>query len=101
MSVSDKRHYDEYDIDCHGGLTYGAEPLPVDYGQKEKNYIGFDCGHYGDGNDFELALKYGLISKNKYVSYCNLAWKGCYYVMQVDDVDAECRKIVDQMEDKQ
>ena len=45
VSVSDKeKPYDDYDIDCHGGLTFDGE-LPDYYKPKADYYIGFDCGH--------------------------------------------------------
>ena len=36
-----EKHYDDIDVDCHGGLTYSEM---VD----EKWKIGFDCAHSGD-----------------------------------------------------
>lgn len=35
------KHYDEIDIDCHGGLTYSNY-------QDNNYYIGFDCAHSFD-----------------------------------------------------
>lgn len=45
-------------FDCHGGITFTE-------GGKNSNYpiesdlwwFGFDCGHYEDGNDYDLAIK--------------------------------------------
>lgn len=46
----------EFNISVHGGLTfsdYGDEIYPV---KSDENlwWLGFDCGHSGDGKDFEL-----------------------------------------------
>ena len=76
VSVNDDRDYDEYDIDCHGGLTWSGE-LPYDYGQKKTYYIGFDCGHWGDYTIF---------------------WDGIAWPLEY--VEEQCKKIVDQLEDK-
>ena len=55
------KHYDiinsEYDIDCHGGLTYSEDKLTfliesddglVEDSINDKWVIGWDYGHYGD-----------------------------------------------------
>lgn len=34
----------EYDIDCHCGLSFGAERLYDEYNPKDTLYIGFDLG---------------------------------------------------------
>lgn len=42
------RSYEDWDIDCHGGLTFGA--LGNDDSKWKKGYLwlGFDCAHLGD-----------------------------------------------------
>jgi hypothetical protein len=55
----------EMNIQVHGGWTYfgnGHGTYPV-----ESNlwWIGFDCGHYGDGKDFELIKE--LNSEEEYL----------------------------------
>ena len=99
VSVTDKeKPYDDYDIDCHGGLTFDGE-LPDYYKPKAGYYIGFDCGHYCDGVDYDQAVKYDLIEQseaehNKEIfSYLN-----GYPVRDLDYVEANCRSIVDQLE---
>lgn len=73
--------------------------LPYDYGQKAKFYIGFDCGHCGDGFDFDTAYEYGLIDaetrdrKEKEFSYFEDGG-----VLWLEYVEDQCRYIVDQLE---
>lgn len=44
------------DLDCHGGLTYSGGPgYPV---KGDYWWFGFDCAHYGDLPDYELAAGY-------------------------------------------
>ena len=99
VSVTDKdKPYDDYDIDCHGGLTFDGE-LPDYYKPKADYYIGFDCGHCCDGVDYDQAVKYDLIEQSeadynkKLFSYLD----GCP-VRDLDYVEANCRSIVDQLE---
>ena len=101
VSVSDKeKPYDDYDIDCHGGLTFDGE-LPDYYKPKADYYIGFDCGHWRDGADYDQAVKYDLIEQSeadynkKLFSYLNDR-----PVRDLDYVEANCKKIVDQLERK-
>lgn len=86
----------EYDIECHGGLSFSGT-LPYDYGQKETYYIGFDCGHICDGNDYDLALKYGLINEKQYNNFIEMP-TFLQPVRSVEYVEDECKKIVDQLE---
>ena len=99
VSVTDKeKPYDDYDIDCHGSLTFDGE-LPDYYKPKANYYIGFDCGHLGDGVDYDQAVKYDLIEQSeadhnkKLFSYLD----DCP-VRDLDYVEANCKKIVDQLE---
>jgi len=53
--------YNDLDIDIHGGWTYSsttcrAYPVVTD---EDTYWIGFDCGHYGDGKDIELIKSFG------------------------------------------
>lgn len=100
VSVTENKDYTDYDIDCHCGLSFSGK-LPYDYGQKEKFYIGFDCGHCGDGLDFDMAYNYGLIDAEKrdqrkedfsYLQGCCVWW--------LEYVEDQCRYIVDQLEGK-
>lgn len=41
-------HYDEMDIDCHGGLTFSSEVKENYPVKSELHWFGFDCAHFGD-----------------------------------------------------
>ena len=99
VSVSDKeKPYDNYDIDCHGGLTFDGE-LPDYYKPKADYYIGFDCGHYCDGVDYDQAVKYDLIEQSE-ADYSKklFSYLDDRPVRDLDYVEANCKKIVDQLE---
>lgn len=101
VSVDDYKDCYEYDIECHGGLSFGASRLPDYYEPKKDYYIGFDCGHICDGHDYVMALKHGLIDKQQ-----------CYHLIEMEIqiptflqpvrsleyVEEQCKKIVDQLE---
>lgn len=98
VSVSEDKKYTDYDINCHGGLSFSGE-LPYGYGQKEKFYIGFDCGHYGDDHDFDTAYEYGLIDAEtrdiREEEFSYLQGGGVWSLEYVED---QCKYIVDQLE---
>lgn len=99
VSTTLRRNYDDFDVDCHCGLTFGGT-LPEAFAPKEAFYIGFDCGHVCDGIDAKLAYDLGLIDKarketlEQYFSYLS----DCP-VRDVDYVVEQCKKIVDQLEE--
>ena len=99
VSVSDKeKPYDDYDIDCHGGLTFDGE-LPDYYKPKADYYIGFDCGHWCDGVDYDQAVKYDLIQQSEADYNKKLfSYLSGHPVRDLDYVEANCRSIVDQLE---
>ena len=94
VSVKEYKDYDEWDIHCHCGLTFNGK-LPYDYGQKEKYFIGFDCGHICDGIDKIQAYNYGLVDE-KMLEYM---WDTGEPVRNLEYVTEQCKKIVDQLED--
>lgn len=99
VSVTDKeKPYDDYDIDCHGGLTFDGE-LPDYYKPKADYYIGFDCGHYCDGVDYDQAVKYNLIEQSE-ADYSKklFSYLDDHPVRDLAYVEANCRSIVDQLE---
>lgn len=95
VSVSENFN-EEDDIDCHGGITFRCSPLPYQYGQNQPCFIGFDCGHFGDGIDLEQAREYGLNAVN--IGPSLFSEENC--VRSLEDVENECKKIVDQIENK-
>ena len=105
VSVDDYKDCYEYDIECHGGLSFGVSRLPECYNPKKDYYIGFDCGHIFDGNDYDTALEYGLISEQQYYNLIEMEIRLTTFLQPVrslEYVENECRKIVDELteEDK-
>lgn len=101
VSVDDNKDFSEYDIDCHCGLSFGASYLNSDFNPKDAMYIGFDCGHICDGNDYDTALKYGLITEkhfNEFLEMQILLPTFLEPVRSLEYVENQCRKIVDQLE---
>lgn len=102
VSVDDYEDCYKYDIECHGGLSFGASRLPECYNSKKDYYIGFDCGHICDGNDYDTALKYGLINEKQYNNFIEMQIHLPTFlepVRTLEYVENECRKIVDQLEE--
>ena len=101
VSVDDNKEFNEYDIECHGGLSFSGT-LPYDYGQKETYYIGLDCGHICDGNDYATALLYGLITEQLYNELIKMQIQSPTFLQPIrslEYVENECKKIVDQLEE--
>lgn len=95
------KNYGDIPVCCHGGLTYGKKYL---YGQDDKDtwWVGFDCGHFGDGFDLEKANEYfeyneevkGLLfSLRKLHSIENNE----YEFRTLGYVKENCKQIVDQI----
>lgn len=51
-----RKHYDDINVSCHGGLTYSNDKL-VDQIDDDIWWIGFGCGHYRDGYDYDKAIE--------------------------------------------
>ena len=85
IDVSDtelkQTHYDDIDIDCHGGLTYSREYLnTID---KKGWFIGWDYAHYCDFAGYELAMPTSLSSYGK-------KWT-------TQEIVKECETVIDQL----
>lgn len=103
VSVDEAKDYYHFDIDCHYGLTFGAEQVYKYYNPKKEYYIGFDCGHICDGHDYDTALLYGLITEQRYYQLLEMDIQSPLFIQPVRDleyVENQCKKIVDQLEDK-
>jgi hypothetical protein len=87
---------------CHGGLTYSSswnknkELYPV---MSDLWWFGFDCAHYGDGKDLDLALEYFpelerqiMVSKQ-----CDDMFHACDPVRDKEYVEDECRSLANQL----
>lgn len=100
VSVNDYKDYDEYDIECHCGLSFSGT-LRYNYEQKETYYIGFDCGHICDGRDYDTALKYGLLTEQRYNELIEMEILLPTFLQPVrslEYVEEQCKRIVDQLE---
>lgn len=99
VSTTLRRDYDDFDIDCHCGLTFGGT-LSEAFAPKEAFYIGFDCGHCCDGIDTKLAYDLGLIDEaTKEMFEQSFSYLSDYPVRDIDYVVEQCKKIVDQLEE--
>lgn len=83
--------YLAFDIDCHGGLTFGNE-LHHELEPKAKHYVGFDCAHFGDGIDKKQAIKYGFDTCYLFTAYESVRSKE--YCID------ECKSIVKQLNER-
>lgn len=94
-----KKNFDDIPVNCHGGLTYAASRL---HHQNDKDiwWIGFDCAHYGDGNDFEKGKEYfkndeSVLKQIEIMSAFPSYKKG--KIWKKEEVEAECKNIVEQL----
>lgn len=83
--------YGAFNVSCHGGLTYGGG-LIQELSPTAEWYVGFDCSHFCDGNDFKTAKFYGL-------KPYPLSW---FYnpngiVLSLEQCIQECKSIADQL----
>ena len=99
------KHYDLISVDCHCGLTYGDYGL---FGQDDKDtyWIGFDCGHYCDKNDYDKAIEYFSDNKSVLESLLRLRELNRIYdtggeIRTLEYVKENCKGIVDQLTQKE
>lgn len=74
-------HYDNIEIDCHGGLTYSNSGLATV--EKEGWFIGWDYAHYADYAGYEAKFPYELRSNGK-------KWT-------TEEMVNECKVVIDQI----
>lgn len=101
VSVDEVKDYSNFNVNCHCGLSFDGE-LPDYYKPKADYYIGFDCGHICDGNDYDTALRYGLITEQRYNELIEMEIHLPTFLQPVrslEYVENECKKIVDQLEE--
>ena len=84
-------------FNVHGSLTYsdGNGNYPV---ESDLWWLGFDCGHYGDGKDLDLVESYW--GDKEYIQK-RLEIERQYYsdypIRSKEYVESECRSLVDQI----
>ena len=95
------KHYDSIPVDCHCGLTYGDYRL---CGQDDKDtyWIGFDCGHCCDKNDYDKAIEYFSDNKSVLESLLRCRELNRIYdtggeIRMLEYVKENCKGIVDQL----
>lgn len=91
------KDYDELHIDCHGGLTYADDHL---YNQDDAEtwWLGFDCGHAGDGKDIAATRRYfpACYEKLRKYGYYNSSFLGSR-PCSLDYAKVHCRRIAEQL----
>jgi hypothetical protein len=89
------KHYDEIDIDCHGGLTWSGEAKELFPQFTDEWVIGFDCSHYGDMQPF-MVMREMFMSQLFHATEAILNDPFLTY-KTFDYVKNECKRIVDQL----
>lgn len=106
--------YNEMDITCHGGLTYGSDTLPNTDEEDGYHWIGFDCAHGLDEEDYESGLLYfkdepeiieSITRRKEFDKKFDAvhgysgdnSWRG--QIRDLAYVEDQCRYIVEQLEE--
>lgn len=94
---------DKLEDGVHGGLTYagGNTEYPV---KSNLWWLGFDCAHYGDGKDLELAKEY-FKDDEKLVRQIEMTMEieNMYPTFELENVrskvyvEGECKSLVNQI----
>lgn len=95
------KDYDEDgpdNISCHWGLTYAGNGNHFYEASNSLWWFGFDCGHCSDGNDYDTAIEYGLITKEQAIigKKLNLNFEGTT-IKDLEFVKENCKMIVEQL----
>ena len=94
---------DTDEIDCHGGITYSKNHL---YHQEDKDrfWIGFDCGHCYDGYDVETAKKLYADDKNVMKQIKRMSATGYFTICNEENsirtleyCEEQCKSIAEQL----
>lgn len=85
------------DLDIESVILTFAGTLPPHYSPKETYYIGYDCGHVGQGIDKSLLLKYNLRKEDELdLLYDNPE----DIVVSLDECIEICKNLIDELEEK-
>jgi hypothetical protein len=94
------KDYNDIDVEVHGGLTFAEMDADCHKGGEDNAYwVGFDCGHYGDGRDYSLTWgRYGDGEAAKATERAfEQQFKGCVgTVRSTEYVADECRSLCEQ-----
>lgn len=77
-------------------LTFGGT-LPSHYLPKETYYIGYDCGHIGQGIDKSLILKYSLLPENEVDKLYEFPGD---IAVSLDECIDICKNLADELDEK-
>lgn len=81
-TMFDGKFYADIPIECHGGLTYSADYLPI---TNDKGwFIGWDYAHWGDLFYSQYNIVMGVID------IVSKEWT-------IDEVEEECKNVIDQL----
>lgn len=91
------KYWFDNSLSVHGGVTFSGEDHPVE--DPNLYFIGFDCGHYGDGYDFDEVLRLWGDDDSIRESIYILADEKFHQfpARTLDYVQNECRQMVDQI----
>lgn len=86
--------------DCHGGLTYSSQDENSEYPvESDLWWFGFDCAHYGDGKDLDLA--YELFPEFRQsisaIKQCESMFPTYEPVRDLEYVKDNCKSLADQL----
>lgn len=98
------KKYDDIPVSCHCGLTYADKQLPY-RNDTDIWWIGFDCGHCCDANDYDKAVNYFSDNKSVLQSLLMLRELNKIYdtggeIRTLEYVKENCKSIVDQLLEK-
>lgn len=82
---------------CHGGITYsGQGSYPI---ESDLWWFGFDCAHYNDGKDLDLAIKYFPEKKEELIRIkeWERPFRSDYVARSCDFVFANCITLAEQL----
>lgn len=95
------QHYDRIDVSCHCGLTYSSTSL-INQNDEDIWWIGFDCGHCCDANDYAKAKEYFADNQPVMESLLRLEELNNIYdtggeIRTFEYVKEQCKYIVEQL----
>jgi len=85
-------------FNVHGGITYSGTSNKYPTLQIDPIWwFGFDCGHYGDGKDWEAVKKYFLPKEWEYLYKIDSLYFDDSQIRSKEYVEDECRSLVEQL----
>ena len=97
-----RKHYENINVDCHGGLTYARDSL-LDQPETDLWWIGFDTAQWGDGYDYEAGKKLFADSEDNMegILCMERIYRECgtndFPFKSLEFCKSQCKSIVDQI----